>query len=210
MIQTAVPKFTCKGCPALTTEWWSEALENDDSDSGTTARCSAAEKVITNYWRAIEPPPSWCPGTPPAPVDEPPQGRDRNGLGGDSPAGAVAEGQAPDLKALQAEKDRLRAECDVLMAQAGACAEEVDRARVEIGAIRAENDRLTTALAESERKRVEAISSACDFLDGLHENAAPGERKPLNSIIIGNGAKLVADKLRALATPTQETTHVED
>ena len=33
----------------------------------------------------------------PAPCDEPPSGRDRNGLGGDSPAGAVAEGQAPGL-----------------------------------------------------------------------------------------------------------------
>ena len=32
---------------------------------------------------------------PPAPCDEPPSGRDLQGLGGDSPAGAVAEGQAP-------------------------------------------------------------------------------------------------------------------
>lgn len=38
----------------------------------------------------------WTPiQIPHAPVDEPPQGRDRNGLGGDSPAGAVPEGQAP-------------------------------------------------------------------------------------------------------------------
>lgn len=74
LIPPAAPRFTCKGCPALTTKWWHEVLENDESDSGTTALCSAAGKAITAYWRASDPPPSWCPGTPPAPCDEPSEG----------------------------------------------------------------------------------------------------------------------------------------
>lgn len=71
LIPPAAPRFTCKGCPALTTKWWHEVLENDESDSGTTALCSAAGKAITAYWRASDPPPAWCPGAPPAPYDEP-------------------------------------------------------------------------------------------------------------------------------------------
>lgn len=53
---------TCDGCPALKTEAWKEYLENDETDSGTRARCSAAEhKLIGSYWGKADVTPRWCP-----------------------------------------------------------------------------------------------------------------------------------------------------
>lgn len=55
-------KLTCKGCPALKTEWWKDYLDNDETDSGTSAKCGAADNaVITAYWHETDAPPSWCP-----------------------------------------------------------------------------------------------------------------------------------------------------
>lgn len=58
---------TCKGCPALKTEWWKEYLDNDETDCGTSATCTAAGKAITAYWRERDAPPSWCPALNPNP-----------------------------------------------------------------------------------------------------------------------------------------------
>lgn len=57
---------TCTGCPALVTKYWKDYLDNDETDSGTSARCSAVPdehggKSITAYWAADSAPPSWCP-----------------------------------------------------------------------------------------------------------------------------------------------------
>jgi len=60
------PKLTCTGCRHLKTEWWKDYLDNDETDSGTSARCEAVPdehggKCITAYWSNNRPPPSWCP-----------------------------------------------------------------------------------------------------------------------------------------------------
>ncbi|BAQ44011.1 hypothetical protein [Methylobacterium aquaticum] len=98
---------------------------------------------------------------PPAPCDEPPSGRDRNGLGGDSPAGAVGVAEAPS----------------------------------EITNLKAENNRLSAALAESERKRGEASAEAAEAI-------------AQRDILIRANADLAAGWVED-ATPTQETPHVE-
>jgi hypothetical protein len=59
-------KLTCTGCSHLKTEWWKDYLDNDETDSGTSARCSAlldecGGKSITSYWSNNSPPPKWCP-----------------------------------------------------------------------------------------------------------------------------------------------------
>lgn len=53
---------TCEGCPALELKDWSFEGENDDMDSGTSAKCSAsAGKRIAAYWSALNTTPDWCP-----------------------------------------------------------------------------------------------------------------------------------------------------
>lgn len=59
-------KYTCNGCPALVTKEWKDYLDNDDTDSGTSARCSAVPtehggQSISAYWSKTDAPPSWCP-----------------------------------------------------------------------------------------------------------------------------------------------------
>jgi hypothetical protein len=57
-----VCRLTCNGCPALKTDDWTEYLENDETDSGSRARCSSAgDKVIDSYWHESRPVPKWCP-----------------------------------------------------------------------------------------------------------------------------------------------------
>ena len=52
---------TCVGCPALKTERWKDYLDNDDTDSGTKAVCTASGgTVISMYWNE-DLPPEWCP-----------------------------------------------------------------------------------------------------------------------------------------------------
>lgn len=62
-------RYTCKGCVHLTTKDWEDYLENDETDSGTSARCGAIPdeyggKSITAYWMATNAPPKWCPFSP--------------------------------------------------------------------------------------------------------------------------------------------------
>lgn len=53
---------TCAGCPSLRTQWWKEYLDDDETESGTSAECCAAKnRTITEYWNDTVPPPAWCP-----------------------------------------------------------------------------------------------------------------------------------------------------
>lgn len=63
-------KLVCDGCPKLKTEWWKDYLDNDETDSGTSATCQAAERNITVYWSEGNAVPSWCPYLPPTPEEE--------------------------------------------------------------------------------------------------------------------------------------------
>lgn len=54
-------KFVCDGCHALKTERWEFYGENDDRDSGTDAKCSAADRHIDSYWHKSTKTPDWCP-----------------------------------------------------------------------------------------------------------------------------------------------------
>ncbi len=57
-------QYTCQGCPALVTEWWNDYLDNDETDSGTMAWCTAVgpqKKCIDAYWSERKSPPEWCP-----------------------------------------------------------------------------------------------------------------------------------------------------
>lgn len=52
----------CQGCPALKTADWTDHLENDETDSGTSAHCLKADRNITAYWYASsDTTPDWCP-----------------------------------------------------------------------------------------------------------------------------------------------------
>lgn len=54
----------CEGCKHLRTEWWRDYLDNDETDSGTSARCHAIPhggKTIGVYWSRRTETPSWCP-----------------------------------------------------------------------------------------------------------------------------------------------------
>lgn len=53
--------YTCTGCPALRTEYWKDYLDNDETDSGTSASCSVLNKSITAYWHDNNAAPEWCP-----------------------------------------------------------------------------------------------------------------------------------------------------
>ncbi|MGX7709154.1 hypothetical protein [Methylobacterium sp. Gmos1] len=93
-----------------------------------------------------------------APCDEPAKREDAIAAEGRSPAGAVGEAEAHDLKALQAENERLKANLrDAIAAQLQASENAADR--------EAHIEELTTALAESERKRGEAIEALKPFAD---------------------------------------------
>lgn len=60
----------CSGCQHLTTEPWREYMyEDDEWDSGISARCGAIPtehggKSISAYWSARNHAPSWCPFLP--------------------------------------------------------------------------------------------------------------------------------------------------
>ena len=58
---TEVKYYTCVGCPALKTEYWKDYLENDETDSGTRADCTKADKFISVYYRPTDKTPDWCP-----------------------------------------------------------------------------------------------------------------------------------------------------
>lgn len=49
-------RMTCTGCPSLKTRYWTY-----NSDSGTDAECTAAQKPVTGYWRDDDSAPDWCP-----------------------------------------------------------------------------------------------------------------------------------------------------
>ena len=71
-------KAICKGCPHLKTKWWRDDLDNDETDSGTSATCTLADKHITAYWRDNDSPPTWCPLNVPKPTTpEPTHADDR-------------------------------------------------------------------------------------------------------------------------------------
>jgi hypothetical protein len=54
-------KSVCDGCPHLKTEWWRDHLDNDETDSGTSATCTKEGRNITAYWREGNARPNWCP-----------------------------------------------------------------------------------------------------------------------------------------------------
>ncbi len=174
---------------------------------------------------------------PPAQCDEPPQGRDRNGLGGDSPAGAMAEGQAPANNTMSkltahsgsddavSEIPTLKAEIERLKAQSQANLRLLTSALQYVAVA-------NTALAESERKRVEAASAGrmliaaedarraaiAAFNAAWDEQPAPPTQKQVSAERAAiQGADIAHQRallralaaIRALATPTQETPHVE-
>lgn len=51
----------CDGCPHLKTEWWRDHLDNDETDSGTSATCTKEGRNITAYWHEGNKRPNWCP-----------------------------------------------------------------------------------------------------------------------------------------------------
>lgn len=53
--------LTCNGCPAYKTEYWKKQLENDETDTGTSSECTAANRGITCYAEPLAPVPPWCP-----------------------------------------------------------------------------------------------------------------------------------------------------
>lgn len=53
--------MTCRGCKFLRTKQWKDYLENDETDYGTYADCTALDRSITAYWNENDPPPVWCP-----------------------------------------------------------------------------------------------------------------------------------------------------
>ena len=61
-----ISKPACDGCQHLQTKWWKDYLDNDETDSGTSARCGAVPtehggKSITAYWSNGNAAPEWCP-----------------------------------------------------------------------------------------------------------------------------------------------------
>lgn len=54
-------KSVCDGCPHLKTEWWRDHLDNDETDSGTSATCTKEGRNITAYWHEGNKRPNWCP-----------------------------------------------------------------------------------------------------------------------------------------------------
>lgn len=52
-------KTVCDGCSMLKTEYWKDYLDNDETDSGTSARCLAANRTITAYWYKNSATPEW-------------------------------------------------------------------------------------------------------------------------------------------------------
>lgn len=61
--EVALPERKCDGCPHLCTERWLDYLDNDETDSGTLAKCmhSLPAKTIDTYWAAHHASPAWCP-----------------------------------------------------------------------------------------------------------------------------------------------------
>ncbi len=124
-----------------------------------------------------------------------------------------------EVEAIQEKIARLTRERDEMATQASACADEVDRVRVEIGAVQAENARLTTALAESERKREEEISAEREACAAVCDERAKHFEQPSGYrewSFAARSYRATAKDIRkratvraALATPTQETPHVE-
>lgn len=62
----APTKLCCDGCRHLKTKWWKDCLDNDETDSGTSAQCGAVPdehggKSISAYWSAGTGAPDWCP-----------------------------------------------------------------------------------------------------------------------------------------------------
>lgn len=54
-------RYTCEGCTHFTAKWWKDYLDNDETDSGTKARCEKVGKIIAMYWSTNQSPPAWCP-----------------------------------------------------------------------------------------------------------------------------------------------------
>ena len=56
-----VTHYTCTGCRFLSTEYWKDYLDNDETDSGTEAKCKLTSMHITNYYSPRNAVPDWCP-----------------------------------------------------------------------------------------------------------------------------------------------------
>lgn len=54
-------KLVCAGCAALKLSDWSFECENDETDRGTDAQCTAADRHIASYYHAGDRAPDWCP-----------------------------------------------------------------------------------------------------------------------------------------------------
>ena len=61
-------------------------------------------------------------------------------------------------------------------------------------------------MATSERQIFESLN----FLDGIAENGEPGQRKALNTILTGMGARRAAETLRALVQVQTACSELED
>ena len=59
--QVVARRLVCDGCQKLRTEYWRDELDNDETDSGTSATCEAAGRSITAYWYEHYETPGWCP-----------------------------------------------------------------------------------------------------------------------------------------------------
>lgn len=128
----------------------------------------------------------------PAPCDEPPSGRDRNGLGGDSPAGAVPAGQTPEqISDLKAENERLRERLADRTAERDAARRAHQQARADL------------AEAESTLKRARDATRAC--WSGYSTYRVEVDSEELSNL---RRCSEIVSAAR-LATPTQETPHVE-
>lgn len=67
--EKAATKPSCEGCQHLCTEHWRDCLDNDETDSGTLAKCmhSIPAKTINVYWNKGQAVPTWCPLANPEP-----------------------------------------------------------------------------------------------------------------------------------------------
>lgn len=80
---------TCEGCPALKTEYWKDYLENDETDSGTAATCTApGGQHIATYWNESHPVPGWCPAK-----EERRKNVVKDTIGGDDESSPLREGE---------------------------------------------------------------------------------------------------------------------
>jgi len=64
--------YTCKGCANFHSEYWSEPSGDGETyDSGTSAKCMAADRNISTYYGSNPTTPDWCPASTIEPQPDP-------------------------------------------------------------------------------------------------------------------------------------------